>query len=173
MKKFFIMFLLLGLTFSVSGVSLAGEEPAAVLPAAEEVVEEEAEKTPEPKKIEEFTEEELAERIKNMLAIGPSLLSSLPEFRVETSEEGEVLEAEYNLDGIWTSVDKLDKELLIRLHARVSSERMRVVNERTLRQLRQERIRTMNERRMRQLRDLNRKNATDRQMRQLKQLKVR
>ena len=197
MKKLSAIFLSLLLTVSFSGMSfLAAEElPVSAEEAQEEVVlseeaedaeeeleapgdteeaeADELESSPETKPLEELTAEELSVRIKNMLAFGQDLLVYLPEIKAVFDEEGKVVQAEYSLNGVWTNIEDLDRETLKKLHGRVASERVRVINERTMRQLRQERIRTMNERRMRDMRNQRNRTSTDRQLRQLRQLKAR
>ena len=117
---------------------------------------------------EKLAKEELIDRIEDMLGLGQELLSFLPELKVSYDEEGSVAEALYNREGAWIALDELDEESLRKLYTRVSSERTRIINERTMRQLRREQQRVRQERQMRQLRQEQRRMRQERQLRNLK-----
>lgn len=161
MGKVVKMLLVSVLLVSFSSASFAEEEVVIEEP---EPAAEESEPAP-PK---ELTKEEMIERIKNMLGLGQELLGFLPELKVSYDEEGNITEVLYNKEGVWIDLDQLDEESLRKLHTRVSSERARIINERTMRQLRREQQRMRQERQMRKLREEQRRTRQERQLRQLR-----
>lgn len=84
---------------------------------------------------EDMTEEEIRERIKNMIEISPEVVNFIPGLKVTFDEDGEILKITYEVEGLAKDLKELDKEALIRLHNRLNSERVRIQTERIQRQL--------------------------------------
>jgi len=82
-----------------------------------------------------LSQEEIAQRIKYMLEVTPESASFIPELKITHDDEGNILDVMYNMNGTFENIEKLDKDILVRLHNRVNNERVRIQNERIQRQL--------------------------------------
>ena len=83
----------------------------------------------------EISEKELRERITYMIGTMPAVLDFIPELKATTDEEGNASDVRYKIQGVWQDLGTLDKETLIKIHSRLSSERTRLQTERIQRQL--------------------------------------
>lgn len=97
------------------------------------------EKPPEGSPFESLSQEEIAQRIKYMLEAVPESAQFIPELKITHDDEGSILDVAYNVDGIFENIEKLDKDVLIRIHNRINNERVRIQNERIQRQLQAQR----------------------------------
>ena len=84
---------------------------------------------------EDVTEEHIRERIKKMLEITPGITSLIQELKVTMDKDKKIDKIEYNTDGIFKDIEKLDKVALITIHNRVNNERAVLQSQRIHKQL--------------------------------------
>ena len=78
---------------------------------------------------------ELYGRIKNLLMIFPEITDFMPEIKTTTGADGDISEIKYNVSGVFTNLETLDRGSLIKVYKRVNIERARIQGERIQRQL--------------------------------------
>ena len=117
--------MLLAALFSFTNISCASEKPENETGTAAE------EKSP----WDQISEKELRERIKRVLEISPDAADFIPELKITTDKDGNVTEIKYNISGVFTSIETLDKKTLIKMYNRINIERTRIQTERIQRQL--------------------------------------
>jgi len=81
------------------------------------------------------SKEEIKGRIINILDIDPEVLDYIPELRAKFDDEFNLIELEYNLDGMYVDIGVLEKKELINIHNRINNERLRLQTERIQRQV--------------------------------------
>lgn len=91
-----------------------------------------AEKT---KSAKDLTQGELIERIKFAVGSFPEIANYIPELRITRDAEGNIVKAEYNAMGIFEDLEDLEKDDLVSLYKRVTSERTRLQTLRIQKQL--------------------------------------
>ena len=88
---------------------------------------------------EDMTEEEIRERVRNMVQGSPEVVNFIPELKVAFDKDGQIVKITYEVEGVTKDVKELDKDTLIKLHNRINIERVRIQTERIQRQLDQAR----------------------------------
>ena len=83
----------------------------------------------------DMTEEEIRERVKNMVQVSPEAVNFIPELKIAFDKDGQIAKITYEVEGVAKDVKELDKNTLIKLHNRINIERVRIQTERIQRQL--------------------------------------
>ena len=84
---------------------------------------------------EESSKEDIAQRIKGMLEAVPEAANFIPELKLSLDKDKNIVAIKYKIDGIFKDITEIDKETLIKIHGRISNERVRIQTERIQRQL--------------------------------------
>lgn len=82
-----------------------------------------------------ISKKELKERIKTILEFTPEINDFIPELKILRGAEGDITGIDYKIDGFFRSIEKLDKEALLKVYGRISNEMTRIQSERIQRQL--------------------------------------
>ena len=87
--------------------------------------------------IADLSEKDIVERLVNLLKYHPDALNLIPELRSGEDEEGNLFYTYTPEDGITKNLDELEREKLMKVYSRVTSEVNRLNTEKIMRQLEQ------------------------------------
>jgi|GEM_PF-2645429 len=68
----------------------------------------------------------LCDKIKHVLNVFPEVVDFMPELKVKTGTDGNVTDVRYNVSGVFTRIETLDKKTLAGIYDRVNTERVRI-----------------------------------------------
>lgn len=86
-------------------------------------------------KVEDMSPDEIRDRIKTVVESSQEALDYIPELKASFNKDETVNVLSYKRDGIFVSIEELDKETLVKIYVRVNRERTRLNAERIQRQL--------------------------------------
>lgn len=148
-KTLMVVLFLSVVFFSIAGISFAEEEVSGAKKAwrsflgitrkapQESPAKAKSKAKPEPQtfSLNELSERELVEEIKDMLEMTPEIEDYVSELKVKTDRKGNIVRVEYKITGVFRDITGLDKRALLRIHNRINSERIRIQTERIRGQL--------------------------------------
>jgi len=83
----------------------------------------------------EFPKEDIIERITELIRYTPGVVDRIPTLTATIDKNGNVTEVKYSIDGVYRDLEDIDKKILVKIHIRITNERIHIQNIRIMKQL--------------------------------------